>query len=208
MSADAGRGPAAPRGGLPCPRRRENLGDMSTPAAEPAGEPLARFNALPEPDALAELLACCAAPAWARRVVAGRPYRSLDGVLAASDDAVTGLTDSDLADALAGHPRIGERRPDPANPNSRAASWSRQEQAGMGTADQQTSLAMAELNRAYEDRFGQIYLVCATGRSATELLDLLRGRLGNDDVTERRVVRGELAQINRLRLGKLLAAAG
>jgi len=181
---------------------------MSTPAAEPAGASLARFNAVPEAAALAELLTCCAAPGWARRVLAGRPYRSLDGVLATSDDAVAAMTDADLADALAGHPRIGERRPDPANPDSRAASWSRQEQAGMSTADQQTSLAMAELNQAYEDRFGQIYLVCASGRSAAELLDLLRGRLGNDDATERRVVRAELAQINRLRLGRLLAAAG
>jgi 2-oxo-4-hydroxy-4-carboxy-5-ureidoimidazoline decarboxylase len=181
---------------------------MSTPAAEAAGEPLARFNALPEPDALAELLACCAAPAWARRVATGRPYQSLDGVLATSDDAVTAMTAADVADALAGHPRIGERRREPAGPDIRAAAWSTQEQAGMRTADQQTSQAMAELNQAYEDRFGHIYLVCAAGRSAAELLDLLRGRLGNDEVTERRVVRGELARINRLRLGKLLAAAG
>jgi len=180
----------------------------ATPAAELAAEPLARFNARPEPDALAELLACCAAPAWARQVAAGRPYRSLDGVLAASDDAVTAMTDADLAGALAGHPRIGEHGRGPASPDSRAASWSSQEQAGMRTADQQTSQAMAELNQAYEDRFGHIYLVCAAGRSAAELLGLLRGRLGNDDATERRVVRGELAQINRLRLARLLAAAG
>lgn len=177
------------------------------PAADGAGDPLARFNALPEPDALAELLACCAAPAWARQVAAGRPYRSLDGVLASSDEAVTQMTDADLADALAGHPRIGERRREPAGPGRQAASWSSQEQAGMRTAGQQASQAMAELNRAYEDRFGHIYLVCATGRSAAELLDLLRGRLGNDPVAERHVVRSELAQINRLRLGKLLAGA-
>jgi 2-oxo-4-hydroxy-4-carboxy-5-ureidoimidazoline decarboxylase len=181
---------------------------MSTPA-QPAADSaagIARFNALPAPAALAELLACCAAPAWARRMAAGRPYRCLDGVLASSDDAVTAMTDADLADALAGHPRIGERRPEPAGPGGRAASWSSQEQAGMRAADLRTSQAMAELNRAYEDRFGHIYLVCAAGRSAAELLSLLRERLGNDPAAERRVVRSELAQINRLRLGKLLAA--
>ncbi|HEY1640519.1 MAG TPA: 2-oxo-4-hydroxy-4-carboxy-5-ureidoimidazoline decarboxylase [Streptosporangiaceae bacterium] len=189
---------------------------MSTPAhaaADHAGEPpgtsgaarLDRFNARPEPEALDGLLACCAAAAWARRVAAGRPYRYLDDVLAASDDAVTTMTDADLADALAGHPRIGERRPEPGGPGSRAASWSSQEQAGMRDAGQQASEEMAGLNQAYEDRFGHIYLVCATGRSAAELAGLLRARLGNDPRAERGVVRAELAQINRLRLARLLA---
>jgi 2-oxo-4-hydroxy-4-carboxy-5-ureidoimidazoline decarboxylase len=193
---------------------------MSTPA-QPAGEragdppggpgsaggagPLARFNAAPDGDALAELLACCAAPAWARRVAAGRPYASVADVLAASDDAVTTMTDADLAEALAGHPRIGEHRPEPAGAGRRAASWSSQEQAGMRGAGQQASQEMAGLNRAYEARFGHIYLVCATGRSAAELASLLRERQRNDPQAERGIVRAELAQINRLRLGKLLA---
>jgi 2-oxo-4-hydroxy-4-carboxy-5-ureidoimidazoline decarboxylase len=175
------------------------------PAGENAGDPLARFNAAAAGDALADLLACCAAAAWARRVTAGRPYRSVDDVLAASDNAVTTMTDADLAEALAGHPRIGERRPGPAEASSRAASWSSQEQAGMRSAGQRASQEMAELNRAYEDRFGHIYLVCATGRSAAELAGLLRERLGHDPQAERRIVRAELAQINRLRLGRLLA---
>jgi 2-oxo-4-hydroxy-4-carboxy-5-ureidoimidazoline decarboxylase len=177
------------------------------PSGEPAGgHGLAQFNALPSEVALGELLACCAADAWAGRVAAGRPFGSLADVLAASDEAVTAMTVADLAAALAGHPRIGERAAEPAGPRSRAAAWSGHEQAGMRGADQHVSLSMAELNRAYEDRFGHIYLVCATGRSAAELLDLLRGRLGNDPAAERQVIRSELAQINRLRLRKLLAA--
>lgn len=175
------------------------------PGSAGAAGPLARFNAAPAGPALAELLACCAAPDWARRVAAGRPYRSADDVLAASDDAVTTMTDADMAEALAGHPRIGERRPEPSGVSSRAASWSTQEQAGMRSAGQQASQEMAELNRAYEDRFGYIYLVCATGRSAAELASLLRERLRNDPRAELGIVRGELARINRLRLGKLLA---
>jgi 2-oxo-4-hydroxy-4-carboxy-5-ureidoimidazoline decarboxylase len=185
------------------------------PAAERG--PLGQFNALPPEGARRELLACCAAEAWAERVAAARPYGSVAAALHESDAAVAVMTNEDLMAALAGHPRIGERRlaTEPGaggtdgrrvgQAEARAAAWSSQEQAGMRGADQQVSQAMAELNRAYEDRFGHVYLVCATGRSAAELLDLLRGRLGNDAGAERMVVRSELAQINQLRLRKLLA---
>ena len=78
----------------------------------------------------------------------------------------------------------------------------------MATADEPTRQAIADLNAAYEERFGHIYLVCATGRTAAELLALLRARLAHDDATEWRTVRSELAQINRIRLRKLLAGAG
>jgi 2-oxo-4-hydroxy-4-carboxy-5-ureidoimidazoline decarboxylase len=109
---------------------------------------------------------------------------------------VTGLDPADLEQALAGHPRIGERHG--------ADDRSRREQAGVHGADPATIQALADGNQAYERQFGHIYLVCATGRSAGELLALLQERLGNDPGAEWAVVRTELAKINRIRLAKLL----
>jgi 2-oxo-4-hydroxy-4-carboxy-5-ureidoimidazoline decarboxylase len=150
------------------------------------------FNALPEAAARQRLLECCAAPRWAGQVAAGRPYPSAQALHAAARDA---LTDADVAAALAGHPRIGDRTGD---------AQSRREQGGVAGADADLLAALADGNRAYEQRFGYVYLVCASGRGAGELLDTLRGRLGNDPATERGVVRTELAAINRLRLDRLL----
>jgi 2-oxo-4-hydroxy-4-carboxy-5-ureidoimidazoline decarboxylase len=163
---------------------------------------LERLNGLPDGAAREELLACCSSARWAAEVASGRPFASADEVIARSDAAVAGLTQADLEQALAGHPRIGDRsRPG-------AAAWSRQEQAGVETADQATVRALAEGNEAYERRFGHIYLVCATGRSGAELLVLLRKRLGNDPAAEWDVVRRELGKINRIRLRRLLEATG
>jgi 2-oxo-4-hydroxy-4-carboxy-5-ureidoimidazoline decarboxylase len=175
-------------------------------AAEP--EQLAWFHRLPAADARGLLLACCAAEPWASRLVEGRPYPTVAALLRESDEAVTSLTVPELAAALAGHPRIGERVPAGREPAaSRAAGWSRQEQSRMAAADEPARQAIAELNVAYEKRFGHIYLVCATGRTAAELLALLQARLGHDDAAEWRTVRSELQQINRIRLDKLLAGA-
>jgi 2-oxo-4-hydroxy-4-carboxy-5-ureidoimidazoline decarboxylase len=171
--------------------------------AEP--EQLAWFHGLPAAEARGRLLACCAAGPWAAQLVAGRPYLAVAALLRESDEAVLSLSVPQLADALAGHPRIGERVP--ARAGSRSPGWSRQEQSGMATADEPTRQAIAELNAAYEERFGHIYLVCATGRTAAELLALLQARLGHDDEAEWRTVRSELQQINRIRLRKLLAGA-
>jgi 2-oxo-4-hydroxy-4-carboxy-5-ureidoimidazoline decarboxylase len=156
---------------------------------------LERLNAEPAEAARQQLLACCSSARWAAEVAAGRPFASVGEVLARSDASVTGLTDADLEEALAGHPRIGERS---------GAGWSRQEQAGAHAADPSTIRALAEGNEAYERRFGHIYLVCATGRSGAELLALLRERLGNDPADEWDAVRRELAKINQIRLRKLL----
>jgi 2-oxo-4-hydroxy-4-carboxy-5-ureidoimidazoline decarboxylase len=199
---------------------------MSTPADAPAeaAEPvrLAWFNGLPAAAAQRELLACCAAPAWAGQVAAGRPYESLGELDRRSDAAVAAMTQADLAAALAGHPRIGDRRVIDGGQAGRAdggvagggsqaggggtAAWSRQEQAGVAGAAEEITRALADGNAAYERRFGHIYLVCASGRSAAELLAVLRARLGNDHEAEWQVVRTELGKINQLRLRKLLAA--
>ena len=160
---------------------------------------LVAFNRLPADEARAELKSCCASPAWAERMLAARPYRSVDEVMALNDRAVAGLSDAELDAALAGHPRIGERAA-----GSEGRDWSSREQAGVSGAADGVRRALADGNRAYEERFGHVYLVYATGRSAGEMLDLLHRRLGNDPAAERTVVLGELAKINRLRLAKLL----
>ena len=148
------------------------------------------FNAAP--DAERELLALCAAPGWAARVAAGRPYAGIDALLAAAERA---LSDADLDAAMAGHPRIGDRA---------AGGRSRSEQSAVGSAPSGVLDALAAGNRAYEERFGHVYLVCATGRSAEDLLATLHTRLGHDAHTERAVALAELAAINRIRLTQLV----
>ncbi|PXX65100.1 2-oxo-4-hydroxy-4-carboxy-5-ureidoimidazoline decarboxylase [Nocardia tenerifensis] len=144
------------------------------------------------------LLACCSSPEWARALVARRPYPSVEALLDAADAALAELPEAEIDRALAGHPRIGERAGTPA---------SAREQAGVAAAGEAVRSALADGNRAYEARFGHIYLVCASGRSGEELLAILEQRLGNDYYTERRVMREELAKINRIRLRALLAGA-
>jgi len=159
------------------------------------GVGLAGFNARPAEEAWAALLECCRAERWAAQVTSGRPYSSLGALQARAAEV---LTDEDVTEALAGHPRIGQA------PAARHSSWSRSEQSGMAGADQAVRAALAAGNQAYEARFGHIYLVCAAGRSATELLAILQARLANDPETERQVMRGELIKINDLRLAQLI----
>jgi 2-oxo-4-hydroxy-4-carboxy-5-ureidoimidazoline decarboxylase len=158
---------------------------------------LTAFNTWPAAQAADALLACCRAGRWAAQVAEGRPYPSLAALVAAAAGA---LTDADVAEALAGHPRIGQ------SPAAGHSSWSRSEQSGVAGAAGQVRDELAAGNQAYEDRFGHIYLVCAAGKSAPELLAILRSRLGHDPDTERPVVRAELVKINDLRLAKLIGA--
>lgn len=150
------------------------------------------------------LVSCCAAASWAERVLAGRPYAERAELWAVSDAATVELDDIGLGQALAAHPRIGERVVAHAS-TDRGGAWSRQEQSGVATAVADVLTALAAANAEYERRFGHVYLVFAAGRSAAELLDVCRARLDNDPETERGVVLNELAKINRLRLDKLLS---
>lgn len=171
-------------------------------------------NAAPEAARYA-VLRCCSAPSWVDAVTANRPYRSLDDLLNTSDDAVSELTEDDIEQAIAGHPRIGENAggkgasgansgddsPASADQSER---WSQQEQSGTRGASDDVRTELAKGNVAYEERFGRVFLICATGLSAEQMLTQLRERLGNDPDTERAVVREELRKINRLRLEKLV----
>lgn len=151
-----------------------------------------------EQDAAGLLRPSCASARWVAGLVAGRPYGSLDRLLAASDTAIAGLGWADVEEALAAHPRIGER----AAGASREAAWSRGEQAGAAGAGADTAAGLAAGNAEYEARFGHVFLICAAGRSGAEMLAELRARLGHSAAGEQQVVRRELSAIARLRLAR------
>jgi 2-oxo-4-hydroxy-4-carboxy-5-ureidoimidazoline decarboxylase len=154
---------------------------------------LERLN-LEEPAAAEHhLLACCASRRWADELLARRPYHDLAQLRSVSEQVLRALAWTDVEQALAAHPRIGER----AGGTSTEATWSRDEQAGATPSED-----LAVGNLAYEERFGHVFLICATGLSGEEMLTALRTRLGNDPATERDVVREELRKIVDLRLGK------
>lgn len=157
------------------------------------------FNSAPEAELRPLLTECLAVPRWVDAVVAGRPYASMDALLAASHVAAQGLSDEEVLGAIAGHPRIGERQ----KTGGVSAKWSRSEQSGV---DSSQADRLAAANAAYEDRFGHIYLVCATGLSGAEMLDNLSSRMDNPPDVELRVVNDELAKIAALRLQKLIGS--
>lgn len=160
-----------------------------------------RFNEKPADELTDQLLTCCDVPSWADAVLADRPYADVDDVLATADRAARALTTDEVDRALAAHPRIGERT----GGADTGAAWSRQEQSGVDS-QAETRDALAEANRNYEQRFGRVFLICASGLSGDEILDRLRERLGNEAATEAAVVADELRKIALLRLRKVLDA--
>lgn len=164
----------------------------------PAG--LRRLNELPADAAERAFLACCAAPAWAAAMTAARPFADAAALSAAAESAYARLGRPDVAEALAAHPRIGERR----DGADRESAWSRAEQAGTSEAAAEVRAALREGNIVYEEQFGHVFLICATGLSAEQMLTALRERLAADPETERRTVREELRKIVHIRLTKLL----
>jgi 2-oxo-4-hydroxy-4-carboxy-5-ureidoimidazoline decarboxylase len=141
---------------------------------------------------------CCASSAWLVAMTRGRPYGTLDALIERSDGALALLDWPDVEEALAAHPGIGQRQAG----SDRESAWSWQEQSATADLEPSTADALVAGNLAYEERFGHVFLIRANGRSAEEMLGELHERLGNDAETERGVVRGELAQIVRLRLAK------
>ncbi|MCX4965650.1 2-oxo-4-hydroxy-4-carboxy-5-ureidoimidazoline decarboxylase [Streptomyces sp. NBC_00654] len=157
---------------------------------------LARFNTLADNEAIAALHEVCASAAWGRAILSRRPYATADALLAASDAATAQLTAADLAEAMAGHPPIG--RPKPGDPTSS------REQRGMAGASEELKTEMLELNLAYQERFGHVFLICATGATGEQMRDALKTRTGNPPEREREIVRTELGKINRIRLTRLV----
>lgn len=173
---------------------------------------LDHLNGLPANAAEAALLACCGASRWAREMGARRPFRDEDELFAAADNIWRSLSEQDWLEAFAAHPQIGEK-PCGTLAGSKSLEplsgrWSAQEQSGVAQASEDVTARLAEGNRAYRDRFGYIFIVCATAKSAQEMLAILERRLQNDPAAELRVAAEEQRRIMRLRLEKLLAAPG
>jgi 2-oxo-4-hydroxy-4-carboxy-5-ureidoimidazoline decarboxylase len=154
---------------------------------------LASFNAAATEDAVAAMMSCCSSKRFAAEIAAGRPYPSLAAVEDAITAAFGSLDWADVLEAIAGHPRIG----------ARAAGQSAAEQSGVADSSR---AALADGNREYEDHFGHVFLICATGLSGEEMLADLRERLGNDPLTERKVATTELRKITVLRVRKALGS--
>lgn len=161
------------------------------------------LDAMQENEAAALLAECCGASRWVARMVARRPFGSVAAALSVAHDAWESLGVSDWMEAFARHPRIGERMGAVAQ-GERGNTWSRGEQSGVDRARDEVRDELAQMNREYEDRFGYIYIVCAAGKTAREMLALARERLHNDPAMEIRVAAEEQRKIMQLRLGKLL----
>ena len=166
---------------------------------------LARLNALPAAEAAEHLRACCGSSRWVEAMLVRRPFARVDQLLAAADDAWQATRPKDWDEAFAHHPRIGERQA-AAPVSATAGAWSAGEQAAAVGAGPAVRAALVEANRAYERRFGRIYLVCAAGRSAEELLADIAARMKNDPERERAVAVEEQRKITRLRLETLIGA--
>ncbi len=160
------------------------------------------FNALPVDDARDRLRACNAAERFAREVAAGRPYASAADAATTAEAISLGLDWDEVCEALQAHPRIGDR----ADGDTADAHSSRAEQSSMDSADDAVRAALAAGNRAYEQRFGHVYLIRAAGRSPAEMLAALQRRLDNDPETERGEVTRQLAEITRLRVERLVGS--
>jgi len=161
------------------------------------------LNSLTAEEAVKELRQCCGSRRWAEQMSNDRPYASLEALITHADRVWWSLTPDDWLEAFRSHPKIGEKTAS-SNVSAQSQQWSGQEQSGVSSASQDLVDALASLNRAYEQKFGFIFIICATGKTSEEILAALKERLQHDSDTELRLAAAEQAQITKLRLKKLL----
>ena len=168
---------------------------------------LADLNALDDRAAVGAFLRCCGSSRWARQMSAARPFADATAMVEAADRIGSALEAADWLEAFAAHPRIGAERAGRAGRAGEAGreDWSEQEQASVALAADETLRRLADANRDYEARFGYVFIVCATGKTAAEMLDLLEHRLRHDAGDELAIAAEEQRKITRIRLIKLLA---
>jgi OHCU decarboxylase len=162
---------------------------------------LEELNALPPAQAEALLLDCCGSSRWASKMAAHRPFAVLNDLQEAADSNWQNLEPADWFEAFGRHPQIGEKA---AIGSESTRRWAEGEQTGARVAAENVKAKLAQGNRAYRERFGYIFIVCATGKSAEEMLALLEQRLQNDPAHELRIAAEQQRLITRLRLEKLL----
>jgi OHCU decarboxylase len=160
------------------------------------------WNKADEVTALETMISCCGARRWASAMVAMRPIGSVAELSEAADRVWSTMTEADWMEAFACHPRIGERKATHATAKSTA--WSRQEQSVATSAAEKVMAEIAEANKLYEGRYGFTYIVCATGKTAEEMLAILKRRLNSDRATELLEAAEQQRQITQIRLGKWL----
>ena len=163
---------------------------------------LTAWNAAPPEAATAALLNCCAATRWANALISQRPFVNEDTLFATADAVWSTMQEQDWMQAFQAHPRIGERKAETATTQSKQ--WSSQEQSSVGHAQAELLAELATGNRQYQERFGFTYIVCATGKSAEEMLQILRRRLNSDRETELLEAAEQQRQITQIRLRKWL----
>lgn len=164
---------------------------------------LERLNDSSADQAETEFLKCCGSTCWASAMTAVRPFADNDALFTRADEIWWSLSAEDWLEAFRAHPKIGEKTA-AAVQAPQAQNWSAQEQSGVATASSQTKDELAQLNREYQDRFGFIFIVCASGKSSEEMLSILNDRIDNDRDTEVRIAAEEQRKITHLRLEKLL----
>ncbi|RYX83605.1 2-oxo-4-hydroxy-4-carboxy-5-ureidoimidazoline decarboxylase [bacterium] len=164
---------------------------------------LQKLNAATEGAAWDELLRCCGASKWVLIVMNGRPFANVETLYTRSEEALNKLDHTDWLEAFAHHPKIGDID-SLRSKFATTSTWAGNEQAGTNAASEATLQALAQGNTDYEDKFGFIFIICATGKSADEMLAVLQTRLNNDKETELQNAAEQQKQITRLRLGKLL----
>jgi 2-oxo-4-hydroxy-4-carboxy-5-ureidoimidazoline decarboxylase len=152
--------------------------------------------------AVSALLSCCAAQRWTEGVTAMRPFMKEEDLFAAADHVWAEMQEADWMQAFRAHPRIGDRKP--VHASAQSSAWSRQEQASADTAQAEVLAQLARGNERYEELFGFTYIVCATGKSAEEMLGILQRRLASDRQTELREAAEQQRQITQIRLRKWL----
>jgi OHCU decarboxylase len=175
-------------------------------AAEHApADPLAQLNTLPRGECVRSLQQCCSSRWWAEELADRRPFADVAAVLAAADDVWNECGPDAWREAFAGHPRIGESKA-ASETSATQQKWSEGEQSVAARADAEIRAKLADAQQEYEARFGHIFLICATGRTAAEILAELHERMSNDPETELRVAAREQGRITKLRLEKLLTS--
>ena len=161
------------------------------------------FNSMPQDDAVEALLQCCGSTHWAEETATARPYQTLNALITQANEIWWSLKSDDWLEAFRSHPKIGEKKA-AASVSDQSSQWSGQEQAGVSYASSDTVDALAALNWAYEQKFGFIFIICATGKTSEEMLAALRKRIENDADTELPIAAAEQSKITELRLKKLI----
>lgn len=167
---------------------------------------LAQLDTIPEAEAAFKLASCCGSSKWVAGMVARRPFGTREKLLAVADEIALTLQPSDWLEAFEHHPRIGQTHSGSII-SATAALWSKGEQSAASKASEDTRAALIEANAEYEKRFGFIFIICAQGRGADEILTAVRERLANEPDAEIFIAAREQKQITRLRLEKLIPAS-